>query len=313
MVGRGQTLPFNLGLDRIVHQVADRRKNKEFLGLFKEGADLVVDLIAYTKDDAKQLLSIQKNTDMLAVLSSSSVYVDDQGRSLDEASINGFPEFTIPIKETNRTVEPGTETYSANKAAMERTLLESSDIPVKILRPGAIYGKYSHHAREWWFVKRMLDKREKIPLAYGGESRFHTTSASNIANVLLTSLANPGNMVINVADKEALTVLAMGKIIATQLNYGGEFITLSEKYSKPFVGFTPWSVPRPFVLETSVSENLLEPISLKSYEESVCGYYEWLKTVPLDNDWKNLFPQLANYPYDHFNYVEEDLYFSSQH
>ena len=35
--------------------------------------------------------------------------------------------------------------------------------------------------REAWFVKRILDGRRRIPLAYSGESRFHTTATANLA------------------------------------------------------------------------------------------------------------------------------------
>ena len=36
---------------------------------------------------------------------------------------------------------------------------------------------HATHPREWWFIKRALDGREAIPVAYAGKSVFHTSSA----------------------------------------------------------------------------------------------------------------------------------------
>ncbi len=45
-----------------------------------------------------------------------------------------------------------------------------------------------------------------IRLAYGGTSRFHTSSVANIAVLVRTTLNNPGTRILNVADPTALSV-----------------------------------------------------------------------------------------------------------
>lgn len=95
----------------------------------------------------------------------SSVYRDERGRSLDEASETGFPILPVPVGEGQPTVDPGSATYSTRKVALERALLDNARSPVTILRPAAIHGVGSTHLREWWFVKRMLDRRPVISLA----------------------------------------------------------------------------------------------------------------------------------------------------
>lgn len=103
------------------------------------------------------------------VISSSSVYQDKSGRTLDEAAATaGFPDLPDPISETQQTVSPGPATDSTRKMAMERTLRDGARVPVTILRPCAIYGRGSSHPRGWWFVKRMLDRRPIIPIAFRG-------------------------------------------------------------------------------------------------------------------------------------------------
>jgi len=43
---------------------------------------------------------VQNSVGALVIVSSSSVYRDDAGRTLDEAAQNGFPELPDPIAET---------------------------------------------------------------------------------------------------------------------------------------------------------------------------------------------------------------------
>lgn len=92
-------------------------------------------------------------------ISSASVYADERGRTLDEATdLASFPDFPVPIPETQRTVEPSEEAYSTRKVAMERSLIEGP-LSATIVRPCAIHGPGAAWSREWHFVKRALDGR----------------------------------------------------------------------------------------------------------------------------------------------------------
>ncbi|WHT38749.1 NAD-dependent epimerase/dehydratase family protein [Myroides sp. mNGS23_01] len=273
---------------------------------------LLVDLLSFTAKDAKQILAIQKHIGQYIVLSSSSVYKDNSGRTLDEASVTGFPDFPLPIKEENPTVQAGDTTYSTHKIAMEEYFLKHSNKPVTILRPCAIYGICSHHPREWWFVKRVLDKRPYIPLKFKGESTFHTSSTQNIAKVIWACIGNKAHQIVNVADQSILTVKEIGEFITNQLAYRAEFVAYSAiESSDPFIGFSPWSVAAPFILDTSYSEQLLHQVGLElsSYQEDSKAYIQWLSRFSAEN-WETHFPQLAAYPFKQFDYEKEDLVLS---
>ena len=56
---------------------------------------------------------------------------------------------------------------------MEQHLLDESAALVTVLRPCAIHGLGSRHPREWWFVKRILDRRPDHTSGVWGTSRFH--------------------------------------------------------------------------------------------------------------------------------------------
>lgn len=269
-----------------------------------QGADLLIDAVAFGPEHAAQLLEIEAAVGGLVVISSSSVYRDALGRSLDEAAETGFPVLPVPVGEGQSTVEPGPATYSTRKVAMERVLLDGARGPLTILRPAAIHGIGSKHPREWWFVKRMRDRRPVISLAYGGESRFHTTGSANIAAAVMAVSGRRGSRILNVADAEALTVAEIGALIARHMAYEGEIVCLPkvDRYPPPR-GRTPWSTQHPFVLDISALRALArQPVA--DYAGSVASICDWLVSVTDQSDWRALFPVLAAYPYELFDDAE---------
>ena len=274
------------------------------------GADALIDTSAYDLGHAQQLIGVQDCIGSIVVISSSSVYRDAAGRTLDEARQNGFPYFSAPIRETQKTVDPGPETYSTRKMALERHLLDTAKVPVAILRPCAVYGPGSGHPREWWFVKRMVDGRRAIPLAFRGASRFHTTSVLNIASLVRTTLENPGQRVLNIADPVALTVSEIATSIGRHLKYEGRFIELNDPAELTLLGRTPWSVPRPFTLDCSSARELgYKPVA--HYPDAVGAVCRWLVETASIGDWKRRFPTLAGYPWDLFDYMAEERFFNA--
>jgi nucleoside-diphosphate-sugar epimerase len=275
------------------------------------GADAVIDTVAYDETHANQLLDIEASVGQFVVISSSSVYRDEAGRTLDEARENGFPDLPDGMTEEQPTVEPGPENYSTKKVALERRLLDDTKRPVAVLRPAAIHGTHSTHPREWWFVKRMLDGRESIPLCFNGLSRFHTTAASNIAEVTRIALAEPRSLILNVADPVAPTVLEIGTLIAEAVGWTGRLVPIDlgdPHYGSP-VGWTPWSVPAPFTLSTEAARRIGYKAAT-DYARSVQGTCQWLRSS-VGGDWRDRFPVLAQYTVPLFDYDAEDRFFRS--
>ncbi len=269
----------------------------------KDGADAIIDTVAYDTAHADQLLAVQDNIGAIVVMSSISVYCDDQGRTLDEARSTGFPILPIPIPETHLTVQPGPATYSTRKVALEQNLMGNGRVPVTILRPGAIYGPGALHPREWWFVKRILDGRREIPLAYHGESRFTTTSVANLATLTLTVLENPDTRILNAVDPETPTVYDRGIAIAKYMGANCSFIRLGPQPAGERVGMTPWSVQAPFVADDSTARPL-GYLPAETYAQGVAPIINWLMETQAHGDWREHFPDIAKY--NPFDYNEED-------
>ena len=281
------------------HVVLDRSLPNALGKALGSGADLLLDCISMTASDAEELLSVQESVGQIIATSSASVYRDHEGRTFDEASDTGFPRYPVPIDESQPTVTPGPDTYSTRKVAMEQTLLDGARIPVSILRPCAIHGPYSKHAREWWFVKRLLDGRKRIPLAYGGRSQFQTTSTKAIANAVVHALDSQTPPVLNVVDADAPTVAEIGRTIMAVMHCDAELLGLPDEPYPPVLGITPWSVERALICKSSIP-------TVGTYAETVAEAISWLLKAISDHNWHETLPLLAAYPRDHFNYDSDD-------
>lgn len=233
----------------------DRDEPGALAAALNGGVDLLVDCVAFDARHGRQLLEVQADVGAMVVMSSASVYRDATGRTLDEAASGGFPALPVPIGEDQPTTSPGEATYSTRKVALEQTLLQGARTPIALLRAGAVYGEGSAHCREWFFVRRVLDGRQLVPLAWGGASRFHVAAARNIAGLgfVLADAEHTG--VLNIADPEAPDVARIGCTIAAAMNAELEIVPFDGP-PQGGVGASPWAIPQPIVLDIARAEAL---------------------------------------------------------
>ncbi len=180
------------------------------------GVDVLVDAIGYDDRDAAALLARRDRIGSSIVISSAAVYADAAGRSFET---DEFPVLPIPVPESHRTVAPGRDSYAAGKVALERAWLADDTVPTAVLRAGAIHGPGCIQPRKWLFVKRALGGRDVRVLAYGGDSRLHTTSTVAPAELVRLAAAAPGSRVLNAADPVALTVGEIGAAVHAVMGY----------------------------------------------------------------------------------------------
>jgi nucleoside-diphosphate-sugar epimerase len=267
------------------------------------GFDLLVDVVPFEIAHAEQLLRLEVGA--IVAISSASVYADDQGRTLDEAEAeNEFPEFGEPIPETQPTVEPGEANYSTKKAALELRLLENGRVPATIVRPCAIYGPGDRMAREWFFAKRALDRRPYIVLTMRGASRFHTTASANIGELVRLIAAKRMTGVFNCGDPDPPTVLDISRRIAGAVGHEWTEVLLPRAEGRGAIGNTPWSAPRPFVVDMSAAERELGYEPATSWNDAIDRQVEWLLEATRDRDWREVLPRGAEYL--QFDYEGED-------
>jgi nucleoside-diphosphate-sugar epimerase len=275
-----------------------------------DGADVLVDAIPFSPADAEQLLGLAARVGAVIAMSSASVYTDEEGRSLDEATgPDDLPRLPVPIAESQPILPPGDATYSTGKAAIERALLERSSVPATVIRPCAIYGRGDRQAREWHFVKRARDGRDVVALAYGGRSRFHTTAAENLGELIRRCAERPGTRVLNCGDPDPPTLLEISRAIAAALDHERTEVLLPAE-PEGVVGRTPWSVPdsHPFVVDMSAAESDVGYRPVTNYANGVGVACQWLVEATRDTDWREVLPSHARYYGELFDYSAEDQY-----
>ena len=121
---------------------SERSDDAQLAAAFGGGADLLVDCVCFTAEDAARLLPLAREAESTVMISSKAVYVDRDG---NHSNSETKPRFDGPVSETQPTMAPGSgdymsrEGYGANKVAAEQVLLDSG-VPVTVLRPSKIHG-----------------------------------------------------------------------------------------------------------------------------------------------------------------------------
>ncbi|MCP3820151.1 NAD-dependent epimerase/dehydratase family protein [Streptomyces sp. A3M-1-3] len=295
----------------------DRDEDGALAAALGEGADVLVDMVAFGAGHAAQLTGLADRIGSAVVISSGAVYEDDHGRGFDtQSEPDGCPRYPVPIPETQRTVAPGEATYSTRKVQLEGELLAAGDrLPVTLLRAGAIHGPYCGTPRELYFVKRVLDGRRTRVLAYGGSSRFHPVHVSNVAELIRLAALRPGSRVLNSADPEAPSVAEIGAAIDEVMGWECETVLVAGAPPVGTVGSTPWTQEHPVVYDMSAAERELGYRAVTGYTESLPPTVEWLAAQLRGRDWREAFPKMArNYdPHgDLFGYAEEDAWLDTR-
>jgi nucleoside-diphosphate-sugar epimerase len=265
------------------------------------GYDLVIDVIPFEAAHAEQLLDLDAGA--LIAVSSASVYADDEGRGLDEAqSTADFPDYPVPIPESQRTVEPADTTYSPKKVKVERLLLENGRIPAAIVRPCAIYGPGDRMAREWHFVKRALDRRPHVVLTGNGASHFHTTAVENIGELVRLVADSPRSGAYNCGDPDPPTVLEISRAVGRAAGHMFQEVLVPDPDES--VGRTPWSAPKPLIVDMTKAEAELGYGPVATWADALPRQVEWLIEATRGRDWRDVLTRGANYL--QFDYDAED-------
>ncbi|WP_405777090.1 NAD-dependent epimerase/dehydratase family protein [Streptomyces sp. NBC_01538] len=296
--------------DEVRVAAADRADDAALGAAVGDGCDVLVDMVAYGPEHARQLAGLAGRVGSAVVISSLSVYEDDKGRNFDtQEEPDGFPEYPVPTPEEQRTVRPGESSYSTRKAGLERELLALGDqLPATLLRAGAIHGPYCRSPRELYFVKRNLDGRRRRVLAYGGGSRFHPASVHNIAELIRLAAARPGSRALNAVDPEAPTVAEIAGAIDSVMGVEVETVLVDGPPPVPTVGDTPWSTPVPVVCDMSAAERELGYRPVVTYAQSLPETVAWIEGHLAGRDWREAYPKMYETYGDLFDYAAEDAW-----
>lgn len=221
-----------------------------------DDTDLLVDLVAYSARDVRELLPVMASVAHTVVISTRAVYVDSEGRH-----INGDepPRFAVPLREDNPTLPPAAddvvpysrEGYAPSKRAVELAALDCG-LPVSVLRPSKVHGPWARNPRTRGFVERMRRGDRTIELADRGTSVDHLTAAANTAALIAAIADHPDTRILNSADPDTPTAEEIVRAIGERLGWDGS-IDLIDEPGDPERGHHPWRARHPIVLDTGAS------------------------------------------------------------
>ena len=300
-VSRSGELPEGLEELGVQSAVADRADDTQLRAALGSGADVVYDSVAMNRAHGEQLNGLEGLVGSLVVISTASVYADDQGRAFDGEG-GELPQLPVPILETQRTAEPGDATYSTQKAELEQTLLQGP-LPATLIRACAVYGPGAKNPRELFFVKRAFDRRRRVALAWNGESRFNTASVRNLAELIRLAAAQPGDRILNGGDPDPPSTLEICHAIGRALEYEFEPVLLpADEFNNP------WGVPSssPLIVSMEAAERELGYRPVTTYPEAAKETCAWLLgELERGRSWE------GSYIADTLDYAAEDAALAS--
>jgi nucleoside-diphosphate-sugar epimerase len=296
--------PADLVADGVTFRSVDRDDAAGLAHVFGDGVDLLVDCICYTPAQATALLPLVRAAGSTVMISSKAVYADAAG---NHSNSDTPPDFGGPIRETQATVAPNDiddynsrAGYGANKVAAEHVLLDSG-APVTVLRPSKVHGVGAVRPREWYFVRRILDRRPYVLLAHRGTGTDHTTAATNTAALIETVAGTPGRRILNSADPDAPSGLEIARTIARLLDHRWDEILVDG----PEPGRHPWDAAYPIVLDSSAAEALgYRPVG--DYAATVAAEVSWLLGAAREEPFAARFDD--EFFASMFDYAAEDAY-----
>lgn len=253
------SMPSELTEAGVRFHAIERNDERAVERLIGDGAELLVDLLAYSRADVRALLPAMASVACPVLISSRAVYVDPSGHHVNS---DEPPRFPGPIDEDNPTlpaagdhVNPfSREGYAPSKVAAEREALDSG-LPVTVIRPSKVHGRWARNPRTQSFVESMISGEETIELANRGASVDHLTAAANSAELIATVAGIPGARILNSADPDTPTAELIVQTIGTQLGWPGT-LTLLESGTDPERGRHPWLSTYPIMLDTKASAKL---------------------------------------------------------
>ncbi|MBC3761008.1 NAD-dependent epimerase/dehydratase family protein [Quadrisphaera oryzae] len=233
---------------------SDRDDPAQVRAVLADGADVVVDVVAYTAAHARSVLEASGDVGSVVVLSSKAVYTDARGR---HSNSDHPPDFGGPVGEDTPTLPPdwsgaydSREGYGRNKAAVEE-VYRGADVPVSVLRPSRIHGPGSARPRERWVVDRVLAGQRTFRLPHAATAGNHPTAAANLAALALLCAQRPAHRVLNAADPGTPTAAEVVTAVAAAM---GLDVEVDDDDGSPGGEVSPWSTWPPFFLDTSASE-----------------------------------------------------------
>lgn len=283
----------------IHHIHGDRREHSTFKRVLANlEVDAVIDVVPMNERDVRALVeATQGRIHRSVFISSGDVYALGLPLPIPENAPRQ------PAQHVNWFLDGETVLYS--KVAMEDEVFRAVrewGYPATVLRLPAIYGPHDPLAREWYFVKRVLDGRKEIALPAPGQILFHRGYVEDVAWAAVTALEQPVAVgkVYNIGHERVWTTWALAEAVARVRAHQWKIIEVPAKHLP--MG-NPYAPPYHILYDLSRIRADLGYHDSVSLEEGLARTVDWLcRNQPTADNWG-----LRHYmPHDAFDYAAED-------
>jgi nucleoside-diphosphate-sugar epimerase len=219
--------------------IGDRRRLPDHAAeLRRLGPDVVVDMIAYTEQDALAVVATFRGVaGRLVAISSGDVY---RAYGIFTGLEPGPPEPTpipedAPLRQTlyiaRSNTKPGDDLYDYEKILVERVVMGDGELPGTVLRLPMVHGPSDEQHRLAAYLKRMLAGRPAILLSERlARWRCLRGYVDDVAAAIALAATNPAaaGRIYNVADAVAFTEAEWVADIGKAFGWAGKIVTVPD-------------------------------------------------------------------------------------
>jgi nucleoside-diphosphate-sugar epimerase len=286
---RGET---KIDLSGIYQLLGDRHKLSSFATDFKAiSPDVVLDMIPYTEENARDLMRVFKGIARRVVAISSADVYRAYGRllRLETGAPDSVPlSEDAPLRESrypHRAHAKGEDDFAYNyeKILVEQVVMsEPEELPGTILRLPAVYGPNDSQHRLFGYLKRMDDRRPAI-LLEEEQSRWRWTRGyvENVADAIALAVLNEraAGRIYNVGEQEAITESDWVHAIGHAARWDGQ-VVVAPKDSLPAPLLTKIDYEHHLVTDTSRIRAELGYSERISLQEALHETIDWERKHP---------------------------------
>jgi nucleoside-diphosphate-sugar epimerase len=196
-------------------------------------------------------------------------------------SPEGLP---VPVDESAPTVTAPEEDEKGYRVARTEEYVFANHPQAAHFRYPYAYGPLQVVPREWSVVRRILDGRKFIVVADDGLTLHHHGYTENLAHAVLCGVDHAdaaAGLVFNCGDDEVLSIRQVIEIIAAELGYDLEIISMPHEIATPARPLLAQPAVTHRVLDTSLLRNRLGYRDVVPARDAVARTARWLVDNPV--------------------------------
>ncbi len=242
--------------------------------------EVVLDMVPFREEDAGRVKAFEGVARRIVAISSQDVY-----RAFGRLwrTEPGLPD-QMPLTEDSPLREKLSERgLEYNKTAIEREVMNNTDLPATILRVPATHGPGDAQHRLFYYIKRMDDNRRAILINQAQANwQWARGYVEDVAYAITLAVTDKraANRIYNVAYEKTFTEAEWIRQIAYVVGWQGEVLTLPDEQLPPGLRSDSFDLSQQFVVDSSRIRNELGYAEVLRFDEALRRTIEWERANP---------------------------------